>query len=86
MSDIVKVGKIESAMMEGTAMEQNSILHEIQTLGYNVVECNSCGISLLVRDSNTVDIYKCFICDAEFDSYDCSDLVFPDKNGCFANG
>jgi peptide methionine sulfoxide reductase MsrB len=76
-------------MMEGTAEEQNTILNELQALGYNVVECpggdKPCGVELLVR--NTVGTYKCFICDAEFDSLECSDLVFPDKNnhGYFAN-
>ena len=37
--------------------------------------------------AKTIDTYKCFLCDAEFDSYDCSDLVFPDKNNhwYFAN-
>jgi len=65
--------------MEGTATEQDTILHEMQALGYNVVECPSCDIALLVRTLD-VDEYKCFICDMEFDSSDCSDLVFPDKN------
>ena len=78
--------------MEGTATEQDTILREMQALGYNVVECPACGIVLLVRttdrEGNDVDeLYKCFICDVEFDSSDCSDLVFPDKNNnwLFAN-
>ena len=64
--------------MMGTAEEQNAILHEMQSLGYNVVECNPCGVALVVRCD--ADTYKCFICDSEFDSSDCSDLVFPDKH------
>jgi len=74
--------------MEGTAEEQNTILNEIQALGYNVVECPVCtGVELLVRIDEAIDTYKCFICDEEFDSSDCSDMVFPDKNnhGYFAN-
>ncbi len=81
--------------MMGTAEEQNTILHEIQALGYNVVECpggeevsgsyRHCGVALLVRAESHQklgddDTYKCFICDSEFDSSDCSDLVFPDKH------
>ncbi len=76
--------------MEGTAEEQNTILKEMQALGYNVVECNPCGIALVVRGAGNPkfpDVYRCFICESEFDSWDCSDLVFPDKNnhGYFAN-
>ena len=79
--------------MKGTAQEQNTILKEIQALGYNVVECpggeevsgsyRHCGVALLVRiPMNTYDdvTYKCFLCDTEFDRSGCSDLVFPDKH------
>ena len=71
--------------MAGTAEEQDAILKEINALGYNVVECPDCVAHLLVRDASTVDTYKCFLCDSEFESSDCSDLVFPDKNGYFVN-
>tara|TARA_Y100000310_G_scaffold266394_1_gene277865 strand:+ start:285 stop:533 length:249 start_codon:yes stop_codon:yes gene_type:complete len=74
--------------MKGTAQEQNTILKEIQALGYNVVECpggeevsgsyRHCGVALLVRCDD--DTYKCFLCDTEFNPSDCSDLVFPDKH------
>ena len=74
-------------VMQGTATEQDTILREMQAVGYNVVECANCGEALVVRNAKTIDTYKCFLCDAEFDSYDCSDLVFPDKNNhwYFAN-
>ena len=74
--------------MLGTAKEQNTLLKEMQALGYNVVECPDCGVALLVRCTNVRasdlpvddDTYKCFLCDTEFDASDCSDLVFPDKH------
>ena len=74
-------------VMQGTATEQDTILREMQAVVYNVVECANCGEALVVRNAKTIDTYKCFLCDAEFDSYDCSDLVFPDKNNhwYFAN-
>jgi len=55
-------------------ISQLNILKEIQSIGYNVVTCGSCGDVVLHRLLNNVDTIDCPHCNTTMELCDMPDL------------
>lgn len=60
------------------AKEQISMMHEIQSAGFNMVTCGNCGTLLIHRTDDKEDI-DCFGCQEVMAKSDCPDYWYT---GC----